>query len=131
MNPDIQEVLLLSEADLDVRVRRLLRPGERLSVDFEDGCWAASIMIGEGESTKFVWDSVAFEKRLLLLDAYGWCWSREQTASAPPVWTRRREVTAAGVGRRASRGEPFPDPEDLDPREVASVYAPHHHGKKV
>ena len=66
------------------------------------------------------WDESHADERLLLLDAYGWLWTRSLSAPIQGLWaTRRTELTSRTVGQHAAR---VPDPEDLDPAELAMVY---------
>jgi len=75
------------------------------------------------ETGEVMWDDTHADERLLLFNAYGWLWARNQPKLAPDdPWNRRRELTSAAVSRMAMR---IPDPEDLQPDEIRSVYEQH------
>ena len=94
----------------------------------EDVAGWASISDAEG---KIVWetDNVP-DERILLLNVYGWLLSR-QTKARHPAWVRRFETTPRPViGPLSLPGVSIPDPEDLDPTEVGSVYSALHNDPK-
>lgn len=70
------------------------------------------------------WDQWGFDERMLLLDAFGWCWTQRQPAGNPdsPWAPRTGRVPMEQVTRKAVR---MTDPEDVDPVEVLSVYEAH------
>jgi hypothetical protein len=127
----LDELARYPDEEIKIHVQQLLRPGEDFQIQLVETWWEAEILFREGESSKLLWDQMGFDQRLLLLDAYGWLWSRLQPATASSVWVRQREVTREDLTRRAVRHVPIPDPEDLDPKEVQMVYEGQHtHGKK-
>lgn len=93
-------------------------------LDKDGGVWSVRFdRIEQDGSIVGLWSDTGFEHRILLLNAYGWIWN--QIAPRPDhasPWIRRREITAEAVTRRVVFGH-VPDPEDLDPDEVDSVYA--------
>jgi hypothetical protein len=67
------------------------------------------------------WSDDGYDERLLLLAAYGWLWSRDQEAPTAGPWVpRREELTSRSVRNQALN---LPDPEDIDPDELAAMYA--------
>lgn len=126
------ELALYPDEEIKVHVRQLLRPGEDFQIQLVETWWEAEIFLREGETSKLLWDQMGFDRRLLLLDAYGWLWSRLQPATTSSIWVRSREVTREDLTRRAATSHvSIPDPEDLDPKEVQMVYeGQHNHGKK-
>lgn len=105
-------------------IRALLRPGESFTIALDSGWLVGQVTSG----TELVWDNLGFDRKILLLDAYGWLWTRDQPPSTSPIWAvRSKEIARGDVARRATSHLPIPDPEDLDPTEVASVYDAHRH----
>lgn len=91
--------------------------------DFEEsGVWVVKLTNAEGEE---VWQDQGFEQRILLLSAYGWLCTHNAliTDAADSVWVRRQEITADAVTRRVNYGPMGPDPEDIDPDEIAAMWA--------
>lgn len=72
-----------------------------------------------------VWSDYGADQRMVLFNAFGWVWARQQPEpDKHSPWARRRhqdlrEVISTGGAQRPGR---VPDPADLDPTEVASVY---------
>ena len=130
MPVSLDEIVLYTDVEIETHIRQLLRPGEFFTLG-RDETWFVSEITLRGETSSLLWDHLGFDRRLLLLDAYGWLWARVQPASTSTIWVRQREITRDDVARRAASST-TPDPEDLDPEEVRSVYEGHHpHRKKV
>jgi hypothetical protein len=126
----LDEVVLYTDEEIEASLRQLLRPGESFSLIQEETWWSVEVIL-QGETPILIWDHIGYDRRMLLLDAYGWLWSRIQPVSTSTIWNRRGEITRADVGRRATSHSPIPDPEDLDPVEVQAVYEGQHgHGKR-
>lgn len=119
--PTLDEVALASDAEVEVHIRQLLRPGETFSITWEESVFMGRVLHGEEP----LWESPSYDQRTLLLGIYGFLWKRTQT-EVSPRWQRRRELTREDVGRQA-RSARMRDPEDLDPTEVRSVYESFHH----
>lgn len=84
--------------------------------------WVARIEAPAGE---VVYQGESVDRRLALLNVYGYLWLKEQ----PPVvqgsvW----DPTTARPGQAPvpKPAQSIPDPEDLDPDEVAAVYGIRH-----
>lgn len=81
--------------------------------------WTAIFTDAEGVVQ---WEDSFPASNVVLLNAYGWLRLRGTRPTA--VWSRRRELTLAEVNAdalRRARAE-SPDPLDVDPSEVLSVY---------
>ena len=76
---------------------------------------------------RVVWEDQSADQRLLFFSAYGWMHLRNHKPRIPAWKLRTSEVnpTETIAGRAAPHIE-VPDPEDLDPEEVRSVYADPH-----
>jgi uncharacterized protein (DUF2235 family) len=67
------------------------------------------------------WSESNYDERLLLLDTFGWLWTRTLEAPTEGPWApRRAELTSRSVQRHALK---LSDPEDIDPDELAAVYS--------
>lgn len=76
---------------------------------------------------RVVWEDQSADQRLLFFNAYGWLHLRNHKPRIPAWKLRTSEVSPATVAGRASHPQiVVPDPEDLDPDEVRSVYADPH-----
>lgn len=83
----------------------------------EEYLWARILR----EDGVVVWDLIHLDERTLLLGAYCWLSLRsEPKTRSNSIWSeRRKELTRRGVTQRVVS---VPDPEDLDPEEIRSVY---------
>lgn len=109
-------------------IQALLPPG--WAFRFEPhlrGFWVAEFY---DKSKALLWEDANPAANLLLFDAYGWIKERVQPRKTPGPgsnWVRRRELTVQQVSAEALQRSRLPDPPDLDPNEVASVYDSHRH----
>jgi len=118
--PSVEEMTAWTPEDIEAEIRVALPKDWQ----FEYGCsetggWAV-IRDAEGEPK---WETAMVpDERLLLFDAYGWLITRNAVPRLP-AWRRRRgEIPTPRVGHYSLPGVSVPDPEDLDPAEVAAVY---------
>ena len=87
----------------------------------DDYVFHARVKVKSSEQS--LWEDTHADERLLLFNAYGWLWARNQPKLPPDdPWVRRRELTSSAVSRMALG---IPDPEDLQPDEIKSVYEQH------
>jgi hypothetical protein len=79
----------------------------------------------DGGASRIVYRSDNLDRRLALLEAYGYVWLNEQPSiSRGSLWDPERPRPArAPVPRPA---EVIADPPDLDPEEIAAVYRIRH-----
>jgi len=63
------------------------------------------------------------DKRVLLLDIYGWLYARSNMSRVPTMWNRRQDPRLRPVvGKRTVPGAvETPDPDDLDPKAVRDL----------
>jgi hypothetical protein len=61
--------------------------------------------------------------RVLLLDIYGWLYTRGVSTRAPTIWSRRQGSSLHPVGgKRSVPGvSNIPDPDDLDPEAIRDL----------
>lgn len=65
------------------------------------------------------WEACHIDLQWLLLSACGYLWSKKHRPAPDSPWVRRHNPIAKTV---TSRMVGLPDPEDLDPKEIESVY---------
>lgn len=118
--PSVEEMTAWTTEDIEAEIRVSLPKNWQ----FEHGCsetggWAI-IRDEEGETK---WETAMVpDERLLLFNAYGWLITRSAVPRLP-AWARRKgEIPKPLVGHFSLPGVSVPDPEDLDPAEVAAVY---------
>jgi hypothetical protein len=124
--PTLEEMTAWSLEEIRGEVKRLLTKGWSFSIvwDQEEQIWFAQIERDPGEDEGpdpvVVWSGFGPDEKILLFNVYGWLWLKIQPKpqGASP-WVRKRELTTVGVTRKALG---IPDPEDVDPEEVLSVY---------
>ena len=95
-----------------------------------NGWHDAKILDGDGN---VCWQETMADQLLLLLSAYSWLHLRNHKTQHPAWKPRTREVRPLETlaGRASHPNIVVPDPEDLDPDEVRTVYAnPHNHRKR-
>jgi len=82
--------------------------------------WWVTVFEGEDER----WKGDAAAPNTVLLHALGWAMTRLSKSDEAGPWApRRREITKDRLHELAYRvSSPDPEPEDVDPEEVASVY---------
>ena len=121
--PTHEEMATWSVEDVKDQISGLLPLAWTVENAEDDGFFICTIKDGQGESK---WRRALYNLRLVLLDAYGWLYTRNNVPSNP-AWGRRRELTPEQVLGHAShlRSAPGPDPEDLSPDEIRSVYEKH------
>jgi hypothetical protein len=121
--PDFTEISAWSLEEVQAHIDEILPKGWRLEPGEHNGHLWLNVMRPDDEVGWVVeWDSSHFDERALYLNVYGWLLLRKQPPQ-PRVspWTPRRgELTQKDITRRVLASAP--DPEDLDPKEVLSVY---------
>jgi len=123
--PTPEEVSAWSFEEILAEIQVLLPPGSRVtSVSNPDGYWVVMVERDTPEGPEVDLREVNPDRRLAALDVFGQLWLRSAPQpSKDSPWVRRNELRQAAV---PSRSIPrVPDPEDLDPAEVNSVYQTH------
>ncbi len=116
------EMTLWSTDQIEAEIREILPSGHRFHTgwDEEHRVWYFRF---ETETDSGEWvtveEEVAMDQKVALFTAYGWVWLQRAVPDHDSPWVRRQEVTKERVTQRVNA----PDPEDLVPDEIASVYA--------
>jgi len=119
--PSLEEMTAWEPEDIEAEIRLALpKDWSFQSGCSENGGWA---VIGDEEG-QIKWETASVpDERLLLFNAYGWLTTRGMEPKNP-AWARRKGVTPQPrIGQFSLPGVSVPDPEDLDPAEIASVYS--------
>jgi hypothetical protein len=120
-----EEISAWSIEELEAEIQKGLPEGWSFhSHPAPDGYWEYKIQSLGDLGPVIHMEKENADRRLGLLDVYGWLWL--ETLPKPPEgspWALRRDVTIGVVTGHANiRGSEIPDPEDLDPAEVALVH---------
>jgi hypothetical protein len=123
--PQIEEISSWSIQEILDEIQRLLPEGTRFVEAAKQGWYLASVQqvvpdVPNLPEPKVLWSDGGPDRRLLLLNAFGWIWLHDQKPKHP-AWRPR---SGGRPARRHPTG-PFPkiaDPPDLDPEEIRSVY---------
>jgi len=114
--------------DIQMELKKLLPEGWAFEHLYGADCfWRALVVdLTDKEKPLVRWEGDNLDERMLLFDAYGWLWMRKyppEKRQRSPWRPRRSELTKEAVTQQVSTGQKVPpDPEDLDPKEVASIY---------
>lgn len=116
--PDYVEMTAWSLEETRFHLQNVLPKGWKFEQGVDEEYLWARVLQDDGV---VVWDNIHLDERTLLLDAYCWLHFRSQPKlDRSSVWAERRvELTRRGVTQRVMS---VPDPEDLDPEEIRSVY---------
>ena len=121
-SPTLEEMQTWSLDEIKTNISAYLPEGTVFKCAWSDGQgqWRGWFE----RADEVVWDQWGLDQRLLLLDAFGWCWMQRQPPRHPdsPWAARQGRVPMEAVRGRAFDGR---EPEDLDPKEVLSVYEAH------
>lgn len=121
----LEEMTTWTVEDVDAAIKQGLTEGLFFDRGFDPqaGTWFARFWRLQDGQKRTLYEDWGFEQRITYLNAYGWLWAQKQPVpSAHSPWRPRGDVTVAQVQRKARN---IPDPADLDPKEVQSVYAGH------
>ncbi len=116
-NPSIEGIVAWSEGEILLNMKALLPQGWEFLMGNEGLLLNSTIVEGE---TTVRWKGSGYDRRILLLDAYGWLYHRVRSKPSHPVWHREREDFRVPV--KAPSGQGYL-PEDLDPKAIAEIYA--------
>ena len=116
--PSIEEIGAWSLDEIRGEIVKIIPAGWSFQEGREDRWFHVSfIKTGEPEEPPF-WSDKHTDPRLLLLNAFGWLWTRHQKPTHPK-WRPRDPTTRPAIR------PPIPqvsDPPDLDPKEIQKVY---------
>lgn len=116
-NPSLEGIVAWSEGEIALNIKALLPPGWEFLMGDEGALLKAAIVEGE---TEIRWEDTGYDRRILLLNAYGWLYRRVRPQSSHPAWHREREDFRVPVKAPSGGGAL---PEDLDPVAIAELYA--------
>lgn len=117
----VEEIALLPLDEAEAVIQAQLPEGFDLTFEILPGEWAARLC---GPDQRVVWQDTHPDRRILLFDFYGWFLRHTGIRPKHPAWNRSGEVQIAarhGVKAHQTHTQ-IPDPEDLNPSEILSVY---------
>jgi len=124
----LEEVTAWSLGEIKDGIRLLLPKDWRFDYRLtDDGLHKAQILEPVQDGYAVRWEDAFTDERLVLFGAYGYLLSKQHTPHPDSPWVRRPNQARDTIKRRAFErfGVSFgstPDPEDLDPEVVRSVY---------
>ena len=115
--PTLEEVASWTLDQIRAQIHQLLPKGWKFDLQQHTDHWRAFYRT---EADVEVWADRHYDQRIMLLNAWGWLWQQRDPKKVHPAWRPKPGRQLIPVVHPASQA---PDPEDLDPREVASVYS--------
>lgn len=119
--PSIEQIATWTVEEILGEIQRLLPEGTAFVEAAKEGWHVATVQQrgAENAEPQILWTDNGPDRRLVLLNAFGWLWLRGQKPKHP-AWKPRGTEPA----RRHPAGAfpTVPDPPDLDPENVRSVY---------
>jgi hypothetical protein len=120
LTQSIEEMTAWTTEELLEEVLRVTPEGLTFKYDRKDGWFIAQVTNSDAE---VLWSDSHADPRILFFNAFGWLKLRHHKPQNPAWTPRTREVNpAAYVPRASTPSANVPDPPDLDPTEVSSVY---------
>jgi hypothetical protein len=123
MTDALEDKTLWTESRLQDEVSQLLPSGCSLVTVMEDSTWVLrlvqEVLVSGNLRENVLWEVEHFDKRQALFEAYGRLWLGPHPSSGTWSPTKPRPTPETVTRFVVS---PEPDPEDLDPSEIASVY---------
>lgn len=118
--PSIEQISTWTIPEILQEIRARLTEGCTFVEGTKEGWYIATVQqtVANAE-VKVLWSESGADRKILLLNAFGWLWLRDQQPKRP-AWRPR---TGEGPSR-PTRGPlvNVPDPPDLDPAEIRAVY---------
>lgn len=121
MQPTLEEMRQWPPDEIHGAILVALPPECRFELTDEGGQWRARFF---GPDGAVLWWNTYGDPQVLLFDAYGWLWMRRQKPKHP-AWKPRTSRTLVPVYGSTAHGPSVPDPEDLNPAEIDTVYSEH------
>ena len=117
----LENLLNLTDAEIETAVQENVPSGLSLVFEPSDRYLTAIVSDNQGNPT---WSRSSSDPRILLFDVVGYFLYLQGHQPRHPAWRRRGEVAiSSAVGNKAHQAyTPIPDPEDLNPNEILSVY---------
>lgn len=117
----LEELALLPVDDAEDAIQAQMPEGFDLTIELTPPQWSAALY---SPDRQVLWQDTHPDKRILLFDFYGWFLRHTGARPRHPAWHRSGEVVVAPRhGAKAHQAHiSLPDPEDLEPSEILSVY---------
>jgi hypothetical protein len=122
--PKLEEVASWTLDQIRAHIHGLLPEGWKFDLQPHTDHWLASY---KTPANVEVWSGKHVDQRIILLTAYGWLWQKREPRKTHPAWIPQPTRLLIPVLHPAAT---VPDPEDLDPQAIQSVYADPHRRKR-
>ena len=121
MTLPLEEIAVLPLDEAEDAIQAQLPRGFDLVFELVTNQWSATLYASDRQ---VLWQDTHPDKRILLFDFYGWFLRHTGARPRHPAWHRSGEVVVAPRhGAKAHQAHlSLPDPEDLEPSEILSVY---------
>lgn len=131
MKFSLAEMTTWTPAEIEQTIRQELTSDVVFACGFDAGAGTWFIRFTDA-AENVLHEEWSPERRLLYLNAFGWLMARKEPPRprARSVWSPRRNDVPPIPPFQPRKGPSVPDPEDLDPEAIASVYARHTTSKK-
>ena len=122
--PSLETLYALPLAEAEMAIRAALPTSLKLVIQQGEGRLEATVLSAEGDE---LWFGASTDRRVLLFNAYGHILRAAGARPRHPAWQRKGEVQIpTQYGMKSHQGSvSIPDPEDLDPEEILSIYGIH------
>jgi hypothetical protein len=119
--PSVENIEVWTIDETLGEIARLLPEGTVFVEAVKEG-WHTAFIQRKGDGTtppEILWQDHGPDRRILLLNAFGWLWLRGQKTKHP-AWKPRTGNDP--VRRHPAHFPNVPDPPDLDPEKLRAVY---------
>jgi hypothetical protein len=119
--PALHELAFLPTEEAEEIIAGALPKDVLLQIFRAKAQWCATLCNPAGD---IYWEGASPDRRILLFDAYGYVLQEAGVKPKHPAWRRRGEIQVPEqYGAKAHQnGLHIPDPEDLSPAEILSIY---------
>jgi hypothetical protein len=114
--PTLEEIAHWSIDDINAQVLGLLPKGVKFDLETHPDRWRVSFK--QEADGRELWFHEHWDMRTLMLSAFAWLWQQQNPTRVHPAWVPR----APRILRPIHPGVGIPNPEDLDPAHIQSVY---------
>jgi len=109
--------------DINAQILTTLPKDWTFEIQTHTDHWTATYKVKtEAGDENVVWTETHYALRVLLLSAFMWAHQKRNPTKVHPAWRRGPERALVPVHHSTAQHS-IPDPQDLDPEHIRSVYA--------
>lgn len=116
-----EEIAHWTADDINAQILQALPKGWKFDLQTLPDHWRASY---KNENDAEIWAEEHYALRVLLLSAFSWLFQQRNPSQVHPAWRPGPGFKLVPV-RRSTEHIPVPDPSDLNPENIRSVYSEH------